>query len=289
MSDVVGQPRPLNGLRGLVDLAHHAGRFLRGFHRQTQRLAYDAGGNRARRNTVDADAGFAEFHRDAFRQMNHGGLCGPVHHGGGKAGKPSRDAAIVDDAAGALATHMRGGVLHAEHDTAHQCRHGGIELWDFQPFNAAGLCGPAGIIKQAIDAAEFLNRTADQRAHLPLDGDIGAPENTVGAELFRESFAFRRAPPGDHDPGAFGNEYFRGAQTDAAGRAGDHSDLAVEPFHLGLLRGRRRYHLRTFGTTQSVARFAFGNFSPRFALPVRSSTYPAALKLFWAGPPADVM
>src|SRR3954447_7253317 len=195
MSDVVGQPRPLNGLRGLVDLAHHAGRFLRGFHRQTERLAYDASGNRARRNTVDANAGFAEFHRDAFRQMNHGGLCGPVHHGGGKAGKPSRDAAIVDDAAGALATHMRGGVLHAEHDTAHQCRHGGIELWDFQPFNAAGLCGPAGIIKQAIDAAEFLNRTADQRAHLLLDGDIGAPENTVAPSFFA-----RASPSGARRP-----------------------------------------------------------------------------------------
>ena len=53
----------------------------------------------------------------------------------------------------------------------------------------------------------------------------------VGAELLRQRLAFRYAPPRDHDFGAFGNEDFRGAQADAAGRARDHRDLAIQPSH----------------------------------------------------------
>src|SRR6266849_10165375 len=55
VGDVFGQPGPRYRLRGLVDLAHHIGRFLRRLDRQAERLAENAGGDRARRNAVDAD------------------------------------------------------------------------------------------------------------------------------------------------------------------------------------------------------------------------------------------
>ena len=79
-----------------------------------------------------------------------------------------------------------------------------------EAFDTAGLRRTAGIVEQAIDAAEFLDRLADQRAHLLLDGHIGLAEHTIGAELFRKPLALRRAPSGDDDAGAFGHENLRG-------------------------------------------------------------------------------
>ena len=105
---------------------------------------------------------------------------------------------------------MRRGVLHAEHHAAHQRRHRGIEARNVEAFDTAGLRRTAGIVEQAIDAAEFLDRLADQRAHLLLDGHIGLAEHTIGAELFRKPLALRRAPSGDDDAGAFGHENLRG-------------------------------------------------------------------------------
>ena len=53
---------------------------------------------------------------------------------------------------------MGRGVLHAKHDAAHQRRHRRIEAIDLEPLDAAGLGRAAGIVEQAIDAAEFLDR-----------------------------------------------------------------------------------------------------------------------------------
>src|ERR1700694_5341179 len=128
---------------------------------------------------------------------------------------------------------MRRGVLHAEHHAAHQRRHRRIEARTVKAFDPAGLRRAAGVVEQAIDAAEFLDRLADQRAHLVLDRDIGPTEDAGGAELFGKPLALRRAAPGDDDLRAFGDEYFRGAQPDAAGRAGDNRYLAVQ--HIVLL------------------------------------------------------
>jgi len=126
-------------------------------------------------------------------------------------------------------------VLHAEHHAAQQCRHRRVEAPDLEAFDAAGLGRAAGIVEQAIDAPEFLHRLADQFAHLVLDRDVGLAKDAGGAQFPGERLALRRAATGDDDFCAFGHEYFRGAQTDAAGRAGDHRDLAAEPSHVVLL------------------------------------------------------
>src|ERR1700737_2472260 len=78
MGDVFRQPGARDRLRGLVDLAHHIGGLLRGLDRQAECLAENAGGDRARRDRVDADAGLAELHRHAFGKMNEGGLGGAL-------------------------------------------------------------------------------------------------------------------------------------------------------------------------------------------------------------------
>ena len=92
--------------------------------------------------------------------------------------------------------------------------------------------GPPALLNRQSMPAEFFDRERDQRLHLLFDRDIGLAEDAVGAELFCQRLAFRRAAAGDDDFGAFGDEDFRGAQSDAAGRAGDHRDLAVQPSHV---------------------------------------------------------
>jgi hypothetical protein len=96
-----------------------------------------------------------------------------------------------------------------------------------EALDAAGLRRAAGVVEQAIDAAEFLHRLADQRSHFVLDRDIGAAEDAVGSELSGQRLALRHAAPGNDDFRAFRDEDFRGAQTDAAGRSGDDRDLAA--------------------------------------------------------------
>ena len=129
---------------------------------------------------------------------------------------------------------MGRGVLHAEHHAAHQRRHRGVEAVDLEAFDAAGLRRTAGVVEEAVDAAEFLDRKLDQRTHLLFDRDVGLAEDTAGAELLGQRLALRHAAPGDDDLRAFGDENLRGAQSDAARRPGDHRDLAVQPSHVVL-------------------------------------------------------
>ena len=91
--------------------------------------------------------------------------------------------------------------------------------------------GPPALLNRQSIRAEFFDRKRDQRLHLRFDRDIGLAEDAVGAELFRQRLALRRAASGDDDFRAFGDENLRGVQPDAAGRAGDHRDLAVQPSH----------------------------------------------------------
>ncbi|GLR95642.1 hypothetical protein GCM10007858_32780 [Bradyrhizobium liaoningense] len=122
-------------------------------------------------------------------------------------------------------------MLHAEHDAAHQRRHRRVEPLGLEALDAAGLRRPAGIVEQAIDPAELVDRERDQRLHLRFDRDVGLAEDAIGPELLCQCLAFRYAPAGDHNFGTFGNEDFRSAQSDPARRPRDHRNLAVQPAH----------------------------------------------------------
>ena len=127
---------------------------------------------------------------------------------------------------------MGRGMLHAEHHAADQRCHRRIETIDLEALDATGLRRAAGIVEQAIDLAEFLDRKRDQGLHLRFDRDIGLAKDAGGAEFFGQRLAFRRAAPGDDDFRAFGDENLGGVQPDSACRTGDHRDLAVQPSHL---------------------------------------------------------
>ncbi len=114
-------------------------------------------------------------------------------------------------------------------------RHRGVEADNLEALNATGLRRAAGVVEQTIKAAEFLDRLPDQRAHLAFNRDIGPAEDAVGAELAGQCLAFRHATTGDDYPGAFRDENLGGSQPDAARRAGDHRNLAVQPSHVILL------------------------------------------------------
>ena len=123
-------------------------------------------------------------------------------------------------------------MFHAEHNAAQQRRHRRIEAVHVEPLDAAGLRRAAGIVEQAVDAAEFFDRQRDQRLHLRFHRDVGLAKDASSAEFLRQRLTLRRATPGNHDFCALGDEYFRGMQSDTAGRAGDYRDLAVQPSHV---------------------------------------------------------
>ncbi len=123
-------------------------------------------------------------------------------------------------------------MFHAEHHAAHQRRHRGVEAFDLEAFDAAGLRRAAGVVEQAIDAAEFLDRKRDQRPHLLFHRDIGLAKDAIGAEFFGKRLTFRRAAPGDDDFRALGHEYLGGVQSDTARRARNDRNLAVQPSHV---------------------------------------------------------
>ena len=76
---------------------------------------------------------------------------------------------------------MRRGVLHPEHHAAKERRHRGIEAIGLESFDAAGLGRAAGIIEQAVDAAELVDGFTDQVADVGFDRDIGTTEKTCRA------------------------------------------------------------------------------------------------------------
>ncbi|MGY4413180.1 hypothetical protein ACVWW4_004916 [Bradyrhizobium sp. LB7.1] len=164
-------------------------------------------------------------------RMDHRRLGRTIDHRGRETGETASDAAVVDDAAKTLLLHVGRGVLHAEHDAAHQGRHRRVEALDLEGFDATGLRRAAGIVEQAVDAAEFVHREPDQRLHLRFDRHIRLAEDASRPELLRQRLAFRYTPARDHNFGTFGNEDFRSPQPDPARRARDHRDLAIQPAH----------------------------------------------------------
>ena len=231
LGDVVGPA----GARDRLHRGHDLRRLgvavgLVGLH--AQRLGEDAGGDAARRDRVAAHVLLAELHGGADRQVVHRGLGRAVDHRGRVAGAAAGDAAVVDDAARTLLHHDRRGVLHAEHDRAHQGRHRRVEALDRDRLDAADRRRPAGIVEQAVEPAPFGQAGLEHRLHVGFLGGVGLDEQAIVlAEPRLERPAELLAPAGRQDLGALRDEDLDGAPADAAGRAGDDGDLAVELAH----------------------------------------------------------
>ena len=232
MGDVVGDA----GARDRLGLGH-AGLHRLGIgiglvRRQAQRLGEDAGGDAAGRDRVHPHVLLAELHGGADGEVVHRGLGGAVDHRRRVAGAPAGDAAVVDDAARALLHHDRGGVLHAQHDRAHQRGHGGVEALDRHRLDAADRGRAAGIVEQAVEPPPRRQASVDHGLHIGLLGGVGADEQApVPAQRRLQGAAVLLAAAGRHDPGALLHEDLDGAATDAAGGACHNGDLAVEFAH----------------------------------------------------------
>ncbi len=227
-----GRPARGIGWADLEDLAHHGRRLFRGLHRQAERLAEDAGRDRAGRNRVDADVGFAEFHCHAFGEMDDGGLRRAIDHRRRKAGQAARDAAVVDDAAGTLFPHMGRACFMPSITLRTSVAIAASKRSTSRPSMPPVCAGPPALLNRQSMRPNFSTESGDQRLHLRFHRDVGLAKDAVGAELFGQRLALRRAAPGDDDFRAFGDEYLRGAQSDAARRTGDHRYLAVQPSHV---------------------------------------------------------
>ena len=103
------------------------------------------------------------------------------------AGAQACDAAGVDDAAGSLADHDRRHELHAEHDTAQVGGDDSVEVLHVDLGDAGNAAGVAGVVEEAVDAAEFPQRLLDQRRDVGLVGDVGALEDGGRTELVRQA------------------------------------------------------------------------------------------------------
>ena len=87
--------------------------------------------------------------------------------------------------------------------------------------------GAAGVVDEAVDAAETLDRGRDEAIRCAALGQVGGD-----VELARPVVA----PSRRHDVRTFGGEARRDLEADAGGRAGDETDLACETQIHGSLR-----------------------------------------------------
>src|SRR5207302_6442406 len=119
----------------------------------------------------------------------------------------------------------------ADHHAAQVERDAAIEPVDRHVGNAAGRARTAGVVEEAVEPAMARRRVIDEGAELVLLGRVGLNEAARGTEPLGVRLALLAPSPGDHNLGALRDEELRRAETDAAGRAGDDRDLAVEPAH----------------------------------------------------------
>ena len=94
--------------------------------------------------------------------------------------------------------------------------------------------GPPALLNRQSMRPNFSTDSSISARICVFHGDVGLAEDAIGAELFGQRLALRRAASGDDDFGAFGDENLRGRKPDAARRAGDYRDLAVQPSHVVL-------------------------------------------------------
>ena len=120
-------------------------------------------------------------------------------------------------------------MLHAEEDAAHvggenrvECRH--VDFGDADHRQAR-----AGVVDEAVDAAEARQRLRDHRLDVGFAGDVGSDEADAEPPLERRAFGL--APGRGDDRRPLLDKDFRDSFADAAGRAGDDGDLSAQSAH----------------------------------------------------------
>ena len=148
-----------------------------------------------------------------------------------EAGAEAIDAGDGDDAAGALGRHDARGVFHACEDGAKMHGEHGIELSQIRFRDRTKLRATAGVVHEAVEAAEARDSVLDHGFDFRFDGDVGAKEAGGGAESLGESLASLFAATGEDHSRALGDEDLGGVSADSTGRAGDDGNFSFEWEH----------------------------------------------------------
>ena len=221
------EERPAGDLLGLAEAAHrHVDQALArllgvlGEQLLEQRRVHGPGAER-----VHAHAAVGELHPKLARERQHAALRGGVgdlRHRGAHDGDEGGD---VDNGPAARLEQVRDAVLAAQEDRPQ------VHVLDPLPGLERGLDRrgvvvgiDARVVHQDVDAAELLSRARVHLTHLVLVGHV---------DLHPDLAHLRLVQVGGHDARALGLEHPRGLGPDAAGGAGDHAHLAVEPSHQG--------------------------------------------------------
>ena len=138
-------------------------------------------------------------------------------------------AADIDDAAAALREHHRGHMLDAEQDAAHVDRQQLIDAGDIDLGDADHRRRHAGIVDQAVDAAEPFDGAPDHRLDIDLVRHVGADEAHPQPLLQRPAFLLPAR--GDDDLGPFLDKELGDFFADTARSAGDDGDFSIESAH----------------------------------------------------------
>ncbi len=98
----------------------------------------------------------------------------------------------------------------------------------------------AGIVDHDVQPAEARHGEVDRGGDVGLGSDIGADERGPVTEFGRQTGAGPLLHVAKHHLGAVLMEQPRGSRADAAGAAGDHRDLVLEPVaHARFFPGRQ--------------------------------------------------
>jgi hypothetical protein len=138
--------------------------------------------DRARRDTVDADALLGELQRSRLGEANDGELAGDVNRRAGKADVPA-DGGIIDDGTTTGPKYGRDFVLHRQqHATDVDVADLMVVLDRLLGGEQAELAFGAGVVERDVQSAVGTGGLFDKRDDVILPADIGLHERGAGAK-----------------------------------------------------------------------------------------------------------
>ena len=198
------------------------------------------GHDEARAHAVAAYVLLAVLQRDGRREHVHAGLAARV---GGRA-QVARDrshGADVHDRAATCLDHVGKHCLYRIERPAHARGEHRVPILERNLVHAPVLQSHArGVVDQDVGAAAVARRIREEGVHRGEVRQVHAVEAytaALGHDTVHHLLAARLASAAHHDVRALRGKLPRDADPDAAGRARDHRDLALEPVHVASLCG----------------------------------------------------
>ena len=180
------------------------------------------------------DALVAEHGVDVAHEVPDGGLGRAVGRAAQETGPERGRGRHGDDGAAAARDHVGQDRLGERVDAGHVDREHALPLLAAHPADVADAAAGARVVDEDVHAPVVLDGPAGEGDGLVRMPDVDRPGRGPAArpdDLGDQRVERRRPPPGRHHGRALGRQQERGRAADAAARAGDDGDLAVEPPH----------------------------------------------------------